>query len=50
MALGSPQTDKFPIGTAEIRIAPLALAMKQMPAHSLGCLDDVTISITNTTF
>lgn len=48
MALGSPQTDKFPIGTAEIRIAPLALAMKQMPAHSLGCLDDVTISITNT--
>ena len=48
MPLGSPQTDKFPIGTAEIRIAPMNLALKQMPAHSIGCLDDVTISITNT--
>lgn len=48
MPLGSPQTDKFPIGTAEIRIAPLAQALKQMPAHSLGVLDDVTINVSNT--
>ena len=48
MPLGSPQTNKFPIGTAEIRIAPMNLALKQMPSHSIGCLDDVTISISNT--
>lgn len=48
MALGSPVTDKFPIGTAEIRLSPLNLAMRQMPSHSLGVLDDVTVSISNT--
>lgn len=48
MALGSPVTDKFPIGTAEIRIAELAKALKHLPSDSIGCLDDVTISITNT--
>lgn len=48
MALGSPITDKFPIGTAEIRIAELAKALKHLPSDSIGCLDDVTISITNT--
>ena len=48
MPLGSPQTNKFPIGTAEIRIAPMNQALKQMPSHSIGCLDDVTISISNT--
>lgn len=47
MPLGSPQTDKFPIGTAEIRIAGLDLALKHLPTHSLGCMDDTTISITN---
>lgn len=49
MALGSPVTEKFPIGTAEIRLAPLESALKHLPSHSLGQLDDVTISITNTT-
>lgn len=48
MALGSPQTEKFPIGTAEIRLAPLAKALKHLPIDSLGVLDDVTIAITNT--
>lgn len=48
MPLGSPITDKFPIGTAEIRLSPLSLALKQMPAHSLGQLDDVTLSVSNT--
>lgn len=48
MALGSPQTDKFPIGTAEIRIAALSKALKHLPSDSIGTLDDVTISVTNT--
>ena len=48
MALGSPVTDKFPIGTAEIRLAPLAEALKHLPSHSIGQLDDVTVSVTNT--
>lgn len=48
MALGSPMTDKFPIGTAEIRLAPLEKALAHMPSDSIGVLDDVTISITNT--
>lgn len=48
MALGSPMTDKFPIGTAEIRIAPLNRALGHLPADSIGVLDDVTIAITNT--
>lgn len=48
MALGSPVTDKFPIGTAEIRLAPLAQALKHLPSHSIGQLDDVTISVSNT--
>ena len=47
MAIGSPQSDKFSIGTSEVRIAPLNLALKQMPIHSLGALDDVTINISN---
>lgn len=49
MPLGSPITDKFPIGTAEIRLAPLNQALKMMPSHSIGQLDDVTISVSNTT-
>lgn len=48
MPLGSPITDKFPIGTAEIRLAPLSQALKMMPSHSIGQLDDVTISVSNT--
>lgn len=47
MSIGSPQTDKFPIGTAEIRLSALADALKHLPSHSMGCLDDCTISITN---
>lgn len=48
MAIGSPQTDKFPIGTAEIRIAELSRALKHLPTDSIGTLDDVTISVANT--
>ena len=48
MAIGSPQSEKFSIGTSEVRIAPMNLALKQMPIHSLGALDDVTINISNT--
>lgn len=47
MAIGSPQTEKFPIGTAEIRIAEMSKALKHLPSDSVGVLDDVTISITN---
>lgn len=48
MAIGSPQTDKFPIGTAEIRLGALAEALKLLPSHSVGALDDATISISKT--
>ena len=43
--LGAPQTTKFQIGTAEVRIGPLSLANKLTQAHSIGLIDNVTIEI-----
>jgi hypothetical protein len=45
MALGSPQTNKFQIGTAELRVGPLTSAMKLLQTHSMGLVDSVTITI-----
>jgi hypothetical protein len=43
MAIGSPQTEKFEIGTAEARVGPLTAAMKLTQAHSIGLLDKVAV-------
>lgn len=43
--LGAPQTTKFQIGTAEVRIGPLSSAMKLTQAHSVGLIDNVTVEI-----
>ena len=45
MAFGSPQTNKFKIGTCELRIGPLNLANKLLDSHSIGLIDSATISI-----
>lgn len=46
MALGTPQTNKFKIGTAEVRIGPLSSANKLKQSHSIGLLDNVTVEVT----
>lgn len=43
--LGAPQTTKFQIGTAEVRIGPMASAMRLTQAHSVGLIDNVTVEI-----
>lgn len=43
--LGAPQTTKFQIGVAEVRIGPLSLANKLTQANSIGLIDSVTIEI-----
>jgi hypothetical protein len=43
--LGSAKTTKFPIGTAEVRVAPMTLAMKHSSAHSIGLVDDVSTEV-----
>lgn len=45
MALGSPVTNKFQIGTAEFRVGALTSAMKLTQAHSIGLVDSVSMSI-----
>jgi hypothetical protein len=34
MALGTPKTQKYKIGTAEVRVGPLSLAGKLTQSHS----------------
>ena len=46
MALGSPITSKFSIGTAELRVGPLASANKLLDSHSVGLIDSASVSIT----
>jgi hypothetical protein len=46
MSLGSPITNKFSIGTAELRIGPLASANKLLDSHSVGLIDQATVNIT----
>lgn len=43
--LGAPQTTKFQIGTAEVRLGAMTLANKLTQAHSIGLIDNVTIEI-----
>lgn len=43
--LGSPSTNKFSIGTAEVRLGPLSVANKMTQAHSVGLLDDATVEV-----
>lgn len=43
--LGAPQTTKFQIGVAEVRIGPLTLANKLTQSNSIGLIDSVTIEI-----
>ncbi len=45
MALGSPVTNKFQIGTAELRVGPMTAAMKLLQSHSVGLVDSVTVTI-----
>jgi hypothetical protein len=44
--LGSPQTTKFSIGTAEFRIGRLEDAMKLTQSHSVGLIDNATVEVT----
>lgn len=43
--LGTAQTNKFSIGTAELRIGPLGSAGNLTQAHSVGLLDNATIEV-----
>lgn len=45
MKLGAPQSTKFQIGVAEVRIGPLSSANKLTQAHSIGLIDSVTVEI-----
>ena len=46
--LGSPKTNQFNIGTAEVRVGPLASANKLTQAHSVGLVDDATLEVSQT--
>jgi hypothetical protein len=43
--LGAPQTTKFQIGTAEVRLGPVASALQLTQSHSVGLIDNVTVEI-----
>ena len=43
--LGAPQTTKFQIGVAEVRLGPLSVANKHTQANSVGLIDSVTLEI-----
>ena len=45
MALGSPVTNKFSIGTAELRIGPLSDANQLLPSHSVGLIDSASLNV-----
>lgn len=45
--LGSPVTNEFSIGTAEVRIGPLSEAARLVQSRSIGLVDDVTVSFSN---
>lgn len=46
MSLGQAVTNKFSIGTAELRVGPLTDANKLTQAHSVGLVDAVTVTVT----
>lgn len=43
--LGSAQTSKFSIGTAELRIGPLGSAGQLEQSHGVGIIDNATVSV-----
>lgn len=45
MPLGSARTNKFPIGTAELRVGPLTSAGNLKDVHSVGLIDQATLSV-----
>lgn len=45
MPLGSPVTNKFSIGTAELRIGPLTDANKLLSSHSVGLIDSASLNV-----
>jgi hypothetical protein len=45
MPLGSPVTNKFSIGTAELRIGPMSIANQLLPSHSVGLIDSATLNV-----
>lgn len=47
--LGSPITQKFPIGTAELRVGPLSAAGRLTQAHSVGLVDEASVEVTQET-
>lgn len=46
--LGSAKTNRYKIGTAELRVGPLTSANKLTQAHSVGIVDDVVASVKRT--
>jgi len=46
--LGSAQTQKFSIGTAEVRVGPLSAAGRLTQANSIGLVDSATVEVTQT--
>ena len=46
--LGSPITNEFSIGVAEVRVGPLTSAGQLTQSHSIGIVDDVTVSFSAT--
>lgn len=45
MSLGAPVTNKFQIGTAELRVGPMTSAMKLVQANSVGLVDSCSVTI-----
>lgn len=43
--LGSPQTTKFSIGTAELRIGPMTDALRLTQGHSVGLIDNANVEV-----
>jgi len=44
MSLGQAKTNRFQIGTAELRIGPLSAARKLTQAHSVGLIDEAKVA------
>jgi hypothetical protein len=47
--LGSPVTNLFEIGTAEVRVGPLSMANKLTQAYSVGLIDSVSVEVSQDT-
>ena len=47
--LGSPITNKYPIGTAELRLGALSSAGQLLQSHSVGVVDEATVTASQET-